>query len=117
MAQKRPVINSERRFDSSRFVTRKEFDHAIASLKETISSLQNKQQGNLSALPDAPRPRIFHKRKEGKRQKLATTIDGNLFELIKQRQQTGQQLSHVIDSALWHYFGRPKLSFESSDKD
>ena len=117
MAKKRSVINSERLFDSSRFVTREEFDHAITSLNETISSLQNKQPDNAGPLTDAPRPRIFHKKKEGHREKLATTIDSVLFELIKQRQQAGQQLSHILDSALWNYFGRPKLSFEADDKD
>ncbi len=116
MPKKRPVINSEPLSDSSRFVTRAEFDRAIASLKETISSLQNKQADNSGPLTDAPRPRIFHKKKEGRREKLATTIDANLFELIKQRQQTGQQLSHLLDSALWRYFNRPKLSFQSDDE-
>ena len=117
MAQKRSVINSERLSDSSRFVTREEFDRAIKSMSEAISSLQNKQQANLIALPDAPRPRIFHKKKEGRREKLSSTVDSVLFELIKQRQQSGQQLSHILDSALWNYFGRPKLSFEADDKD
>ena len=117
MPKKRPVINSERLSDSSRFVTRGELDHAIASLKETILSLQNKQMDSTGPLTDAPRPRIFHKKKEGQREKLATTVDSVLFELIKQRQQTGQQLSHLLDSALWNYFGRPKLSFEADDKD
>ncbi len=116
MSKKRPVINSERLLDSSRFVTREEFDSAMASLKETISSLQNNQSDNLGSLPDAPRPRIFHKKKEGKREKLATTVDSVLFELIKQRQQSGQQLSHLLDSALWRYFNRPKLSFQSDDE-
>lgn len=116
MPKKRSVINSEQLSDSSRFVTREEFDRAISSLKETISSLQNNQSDNLDSLPDAPRPKIFHKKKEGKREKLATTIDCVLFELIKQRQQTGQQLSHLLDSALWRYFNRPKLSFQSDDE-
>ncbi|MDA8407359.1 MAG: hypothetical protein M0T73_10955 [Deltaproteobacteria bacterium] len=116
MAGKRPVINSERPSDSSRFVTREELDHAIASLRETISSLQTKQPDSAGPLTDAPRPKIFHKKKEGRREKVATTIDSHLFELVKQRQQAGQQLSHILDSALWNYFGRPKLSFESDEK-
>jgi uncharacterized protein YicC (UPF0701 family) len=115
MAKKRAIINSEPLPDASLFVTREEFNHAITSLNEQISLLQNNQSDNLVSLPDAPRPRIFHKKKEGKREKLATTIDANLFELIKQRQQLGQQLSHILDSALWNYFGRPKLSFQRDD--
>jgi hypothetical protein len=116
MAKKRPVINSERLSDSSRFVTREEFGRAIKSMSAAISSLQAKRTDSAGPLGDAPRPRIFHKRKEGRREKLATTIDANLFELIKQRQQTGQQLSHLLDSALWNYFGRPRLSFQSNDE-
>jgi hypothetical protein len=41
-------------------------------------------------MEDAPRCRIFHKKKEGKREKLATTIDSALFELVKERQEQGQ---------------------------
>ena len=117
MARKRAEINSNGFSDSSRFVTPEEFNQAITSLRETISSLQNKQPDDSGPLTDAPRPRIFHKKKEGRREKLSSTVDSALFELIKQRQQMGQQLSHILDSSLWHYFGRPKLSFESDDKD
>jgi hypothetical protein len=85
-------------------------------LRTEFIAFQNSRQDNPEFLPDAPRPRIFHKKKEGRREKLATTIDANLFELVKQRQQSGQQLSHILDSALWHYFGRPKLSFQSDDE-
>ena len=67
MAKKRAVINSEPLPDASLFVTREEFNQAITSLNEQISSLQNKQPDSAGPLTDAPRPRIFHKRKEGKR--------------------------------------------------
>jgi hypothetical protein len=98
-------------------LTRKDFNEAIGSLKATISSLHNDRPDNLEFFQDAPRPRIFHKKKEGQREKLSSTIDCVLFELIKQEQQMGQQLSHILDSSLWHYFDRPKLSFEADDKD
>ena len=116
MAKKRAVINSNGLSDSSLFVTREEFDRTIASLRETILSLQNKQPDDSGPLTDAPRPRIFHKKKEGRREKLSSTVDSALFELIKQKQQTGQQLAHSLDSSLWNYFGRPKLSFQSDDE-
>jgi hypothetical protein len=117
MPQKPSKINSELFSDFSQCITREEFNRAISSLRTEILALQNNAQGSHESLPDAPRPRIFHKKKEGQREKLSTTIDSVLFELIKQRQQSGQQLSHVLDSALWHYFGRPKLSFENDDKE
>ncbi len=89
-----------------RYVTHKELAEALEALKASMVTQQ-------SSLPqDAPRPRVFHKKKDGKREKLSTTIDANLFELVKQKQQAGQQLSHILDSALWTYFGHPKLSFE-----
>jgi hypothetical protein len=117
MPKKRSAINPDRLSDSSPFVTRQEFNQSIASLQDQILLLKNQHLNNPLHLPDAPRPRIFHKKKEGKREKLATTVDANLFELLKQRQQSGQQLSHIIDSCIWHFFGRPKLSFQSDDHD
>ena len=99
------------------YITAKELMVALDSLKASILTEQ-KQQSLSSSVEDAPRPRIFHKKKEGRREKLTTTVDSALFELIKQKQQQGQQLSHVLDSALWNYFGRPKLSFQQeSDKE
>ncbi|MFA6222666.1 MAG: hypothetical protein WC647_10185 [Desulfomonilaceae bacterium] len=117
MPRKRSAIDPDRLPDSSLFVTREEFNQCMASLQEQILLLKNQHLNDPLPLPDAPRPRIFHKKKEGKREKLATTVDANLFELVKQRQQAGQQLSHIIDSCIWHFFGRPKLSFQSDDND
>jgi hypothetical protein len=88
---------------------------ALDGLKASIL-LEQKGLPLPPSVQDAPRPRVFHKKKEGKREKLATTIDATLFELVKERQQSGQQLSHILDSALWHYFGRPKLSFQEDSE-
>jgi hypothetical protein len=117
MPKKPSKINSEPFSDFSQLITREEFNRAISSLRREIVDLQNHGHGSLEPLPDAPRPRIFHKKKDGQREKLSTTVDSALFELIKERQQAGQQLSHILDSALWHYFGKPKLSFESDTSE
>ncbi len=63
-------------------VTRKELAAALEALK---ASLLSEQKGQLlsSSVQDARWPRVFHKKKEGKREKLATTVDNNLFELVK----------------------------------
>jgi len=99
------------------YITAKELMAALDSLKASIL-IEQKQQSLSSSVEDAPRPRVFHKKKEGKRDKIATTVDSELFELVKARQQQGQQLSHILDSALWNYFGRPKLSFQKvSEKE
>jgi hypothetical protein len=116
MAKKRSDFKTGATSDEERLVTAKELKEALNAVKALILSEQ-KGQSLSSSMEDAPRPRIFHKKKEGKREKLATTIDSELFELVKARQQQGQQLSHILDSALWNYFGRPKLSFQDdSDK-
>ncbi len=91
-------------------VTQDQLRVALDKLKADILSNQNKLSHE-GIIEDAPRPRIFHKKKKGKREKLFTTIDSTLFELVKERQQQGQQLSHILDSALWNFF-RPKMSFE-----
>jgi hypothetical protein len=115
MPKKPSKIKSGTLSDGDRNITAKELTVALDKLKASILS-QQKKQLSLSVMEDAPRPRIFHKKKEGKREKLATTIDSALFELVKERQQQGQQLSHILDSALWNYFGKPKMSFEEDEK-
>ena len=60
----------------------------------------------------APRAPIVKKHKIGRREKLAITVDGELFDRLQEMYQDGVSISHVIDSALWHFFGKPKLSFE-----
>ena len=116
MTKKPSEVKSGKLFDGDRYVTTKELNEALDALKVSILSEQ-KRQILSSSMEDAPRPRIFHKKKDGQREKLATTIDSALFELVKARQQQGQQLSHILDSALWNYFGRPKMSFEEESKD
>ena len=116
MTKKPSEVKSGKLFDGDRHITTKELNEALDALKVSILSNQ-KGQSSSSLMEDAPRPRIFHKKKEGKREKLATTIDSVLFELVKDRQQQGQQLSHILDSALWNYFGRPKMSFEEQSEE
>ena len=111
MKQKPPKSQSERLSNGERYVTSKELMEALEGLKTSIL-VEQKRQLLPFPMEDAPRPRVFHKKKEGKREKLATTVDAALFELLKARQQQGHQLSHLLDSALWHYFGRPRLSFQ-----
>ena len=65
----------------------------------------------------APRAPILKKHKTGRREKLAVTIDGNLYDLLMAKYQDGVSLSHVVDSALWHFFDKPKLSFEVDQGD
>lgn len=64
----------------------------------------------------APRAPIVKKHKVGRREKLAITIDGVLYDRLQEMYQDGVSVSHIVDSALWHFFGQPKLSFEL-DKD
>jgi hypothetical protein len=116
MTKKPSHAKSEPLSKKERYVTAKELNEALDALKALILS-QQKGQSLSSSMEDAPRPRIFHKKKEGKREKLATTIDSALFELVKLRQQQGQQLSHILDSALWNYFGKPKMSFDEESED
>lgn len=116
MTKKPSKIESGKLFNGDRYITAKELMEALDSLKVSIL-MEQKIENSSSPMEDAPRPRIFHKKKEGHREKLATTIDSELFELVKARQQQGQQLSHILDSALWNYFGKPLLSFEQESED
>ena len=59
-----------------------------------------------------PRAPIEKKAKRGRRAKLTTTIDGELHDRLMKLYEHGYSLSHIVDSALWHLFEKPKLSFE-----
>lgn len=59
-----------------------------------------------------PRAPIEKKAKRGRRSKLTTTIDGELHDRLMELYKAGYSLSHIVDSALWNLFDRPKLSFE-----
>ncbi len=74
MTKKPSEIRSGKLFDGDRPITAKELNEALEALKASILSEQKKQSLSPS-LEDAPRPRIFHKKKEGQREKMATTID------------------------------------------
>jgi hypothetical protein len=54
----------------------------------------------------APRPPVHHKRKAGRRHKLASTIAGALYELVRAKESEGYQFSDLIDSAFWVFFGK-----------
>jgi hypothetical protein len=52
----------------------------------------------------------------GKRVKVAGTVDAELERLFqKWRESKGITLSRALDVALWHFLGKPKLSFEVSE--
>lgn len=54
---------------------------------------------------------------DGYRVKIASTVDAELSVLLdKWRRKRGLTLAKAIDTALWHFFGRPKLSFELLSK-
>jgi hypothetical protein len=52
------------------------------------------------------------KGKEGKRIKLAITLDEVNYNKLQELYQEGYSISHLIDSALWSFFDKHKLSFE-----
>jgi len=52
----------------------------------------------------------------GKRVKIAGTVDKELHRLFQEwRQQKRISLSHALDTALWNFLGKPRLSFERED--
>jgi hypothetical protein len=54
----------------------------------------------------------------GKRTKIAGTVDAELERLFQEwREDKGKgiTLSRALDVALWHFLGKPKLSFEPSE--
>jgi|GEM_PF-1465432 len=109
--------NSGRVSRKDRFVTQAEFANAIQALQNQIEAIQGAQSRQATGLELAPRPPVKNKKKVGRRYKLASTIDGALFDRIRELEAQGYQLGHLIDSAFRVLFDRPKLSFESETSD
>ncbi|MFH1117279.1 MAG: hypothetical protein V1792_25455 [Pseudomonadota bacterium] len=50
------------------------------------------------------------------RVKIAGTVDKSLEERFQEwRKDKGLSLSKALDTALWHFLGKPRLSFEKSE--
>lgn len=64
---------------------------------------------DLTKFEKCPRP---GKNEKPVRIKMAITVDGELHKLLMEFYAEGYNVSHITDSALWSYFGKPKLSFE-----
>ncbi len=95
------------------YLTRKEFRAEVEKLKALIEGGQSIQAstGNHPALPPGAPKR--GKKKVGERCKIASTIDQALMRRIEaEMQERGVTLSTMLDTAFWHYFSKPSLSFE-----
>jgi hypothetical protein len=108
--KKPPGSKSGRVICDERYVTRAEFKAALETLQKQIEAIHGVPRQDTLEL--APRPPVLHKRKMGRRYKLASTVDGALYDRIRELESEGFQLAHLIDSAFRLLFGRPKLSFE-----
>jgi len=97
-------------------IVRAELNAAMKSLQAVPISPKDKPE-----LAPAPPERIMgeHGKKvnPGKRVKIAGTADAELVRLFEQwRQERGITLSRALDAALWHFLGKPALSFERSEE-
>jgi hypothetical protein len=109
MTETTPVSLIDR---NDRPVTVSEFEQAINALREELTDKTASR--DRSAMPElCPMTPTEKKKKVGKRQKLSTTVDQVLFDMMHQRVDEGVPLSRLLDSALWHFFGKPRLSFET----
>ena len=112
-----PGGNSGRVSDEERYIGRAEFENAIQALCERLDAIQGSRSLQNTGLELAPRPPVQHKRKSGRRHKLASTIDDALYDRIRELEAQGYQLGHLIGSAFRVLFQRPKLSFEIETPD
>jgi len=94
------------------------------ALKETIRQMIREELANmidhkpdLGELPPLPEKETGqHGRPagQGQRVKIGGTCDKALWnELDDYRKRHGMSLSRAIDTALWHFLGKPPLSFQS----
>jgi hypothetical protein len=94
----------------------------IQTAMETMKTDQTIQIDQTPAMGPAPTPgdRVPGGKGKpvnpGKRVKIAGTVDAVLEKHVRRwMKKQGATLSHVLDAALWHFFGKPPLSFEITE--
>jgi len=107
----------------------KAIQREMERVKEDLRAFVKEQISSTSAKPafksqthELEEPPLPTREKGGRkhvvmREKLSGTADKTLMEMFEQeRTRRGMTVSRMIDMVLWHYFGRPKLSFEQSPR-
>ncbi len=96
-------------------------DMIRAELKTFLSSQTVKRSITQDPdLPPMPQEKIEGTKgrpvNPGSRAKIAGTVDSELERRFQEwRESKGISLSRALDAALWHFLGKPKLSFELQD--
>ncbi len=89
-----------------------------AEVQRAIQDLKPSQVSG-GKYPMAPQPKLKGKKfLNSERVKLSVMVDKNLYkQVLTAGRETSRSYSQIVDAALWHYFGKPKLSFEGKDED
>lgn len=107
---KKPICSEDIPIQAIEQIVEKIIDRRLSELKE---GLMSKQYG----LELAPQ-RAFIKGKRGKQENrksrpIASSIDSELYKRFQQdRQRYGVSESFMLDTILWHFYQKPKLSYE-----
>jgi hypothetical protein len=113
-------------FQQQDLVTRQDLESLKTTLREEIREQLKELHimasvGTMSIVSEikpelSPTPAMDGKRHTVKRAKLGGTVDPVLYELIEtEARKRGVSVSRLMDAAFWHFFGRPKLSFEAEE--
>lgn len=99
--------------DHLRQIVRNEVERMMESIRPTSDLLE------AAPFPSEKLPREGKGRppSPGHREPLGTTLDGELYKLFREECiKRGMTAARLLDTIIWHYFGKPRLSFEISDE-
>ncbi len=88
---------------------------------QKIMEAQRTTRTDVRDVPPSPSGRISTEGRgrpvnPGGRVKLAGTVDVELERLFREEcTKRGMSVSRLLDTVIWHFFGKPRLSFETSD--
>jgi hypothetical protein len=94
-------------------------------IREKIRTVMQSQRitSDLREVPPSPEKILRAERGRGRpgnargRVKLAGTVDVELERLFREEcTRRGMSVSRLLDTVIWHYFGKPRFSFETSEK-
>ncbi|MFZ5864443.1 MAG: hypothetical protein ACOYXY_01035 [Thermodesulfobacteriota bacterium] len=97
----------------------------LMNLERAVQSIQEELQALRAARPTAewtselvPLPPREGKKLVGERAQFATIIDKTLLDGLKhEARERGTTFARMIETAIWHFLSRPRLSFEIDEEN
>jgi hypothetical protein len=109
----------DRRDDIERLKASPGFQQLVAMLREQTPAVVEELLSYCKDLPElSPASPKEGKKFIAERDRVSVTLDAALRQLVEETAQSlGVPVSRVVESAVWKYYDKPRLSFQKESDD